>query len=126
MGKQQNRDKALAALMEGGSLTEAAEKAGISRRTLYTYLHDDLEFARAYKAANDQRVLLRSETLEAERCRASAVILEIMEDKNQSGANRLKAAQLVLDQVKAQTELATSIISRNIARNKDLFDQTIE
>lgn len=126
MGKQQTRERALTALIEGGTLTEAAEKAGISRRTLYSYLHDDIEFARAYKQTVDQQALLRLETLENERRRASAVLLEIMEDKGQPGANRIKAAQLALDQAKAQAELAAAISTRNIDRNKGLFDQTIE
>lgn len=41
MSKDLKKDRALTALLESNTLTEAAEKAGISRKTLYNYIRND-------------------------------------------------------------------------------------
>lgn len=45
----QTQMKALNALATTRNLSEAAEKAGISRKTLYHYIHNVYEFATAYR-----------------------------------------------------------------------------
>ena len=47
--RDQKKQAALEALMQSSTLTEAAEKAGISRKTLYSYIRHDFEFSHAYK-----------------------------------------------------------------------------
>lgn len=49
MANNQKKTAALVALADSKTLSEAAGKAGISPRTLYTYIHDDLEFSKAYR-----------------------------------------------------------------------------
>jgi len=120
------KNQALAALLESSSISEAAEKAGISRRTMYNYLHEDIDFARAYKALQEEAATLHLERLENERERAAAVMLELMEDKEQPGAVRLKAAQAVIEAASNQAEAVAAIANRNIGRNKDMFDMRID
>lgn len=50
MAKQNNQEKALTALLNSTSITEAATKSGLSERTLYRFL-EDAEFKAEYKAA---------------------------------------------------------------------------
>ena len=49
MANNQKKTAALVALADSKTLSEAAGKAGISPRTLYTYIHDDLEFSETYR-----------------------------------------------------------------------------
>ena len=120
------KNQALAALLESSSISEAAEKAGISRRTMYNYLHEDIDFARAYKALQEEAATLHLERLEQSRERAAAVMLELMEDKQQPGAVRLKAAQAIVEAATLQAGAVKAIASRNVNRNKDMFDMSID
>ena len=119
-------NQALAALLESSSISEAAEKAGISRRTMYNYLHEDIDFARAYKALQEEAATLHLERLEQNRERAVAVMLELMEDKQQPGAVRLKAAQAIVGAATLQAGAVEAIASHNVNRNKDMFDMSID
>lgn len=42
------KEKALAALLDNNTMTDAANAAGISRKTLYNYLNNDEEFKKRY------------------------------------------------------------------------------
>lgn len=92
-----NKEAALAALLDAPTLTAAAERAGIDRRTLYNYLHDDKDFARQYKRQRELRAIEQAEAAADEREAALAAIREVMTDAGQAGAVRLKAAEKLLD-----------------------------
>ena len=113
MSNSIKKQNVIDALMDSGTLTEAAEKAGISRKTLYNYMQKDTDFARAYRDARERLTLERLDNIEAEQAAAKAVILEIMNDKEQNSAIRLKAAQTILDAGKAVMQGAQEIISNN-------------
>ncbi len=118
----QKKQAALAALMSSSTLTETAEKAGIDRRTLYNYLHNDIDFARAYcEMRNMQAVNLLDEMTEC-RKQASKVIIELMNDKEQPGVVRLKAAQALLQAAANQNDIVGDIAQSNITANKDMWD----
>jgi predicted DNA-binding transcriptional regulator AlpA len=119
----QMKTRALAALLDSNTLTEAAEKAEISRKTLYNYMRDDSDFAKAYQAAQEQLVVEQMDALASDRERAKATILALMEDREQPAAIRLKAAQSIFDIVDAQQTRATSIVNGNVIslEEKELF-----
>lgn len=118
---KQSKARALDALLDSATLTEAAEKAGISRKTLYSYMRDDIEFARAFKAAQERLTLERIEAVEADRQRATKAIFALMDDKTQPGAVRLKAAQIILETATAAQDKAAAITNRNVTANNDPF-----
>lgn len=118
----QKRQAALAALMDSSTLTEAAEKAGISRRTMYGYLHNDIDFARAYDEARNRQAIAYMDALTARRERAQAVIMDLLEDTEQPAAIRLKAAQAILSAAADQDKTVAGITEQNIRANKDMFD----
>lgn len=120
----QKKDAALAALLDSGSMTEAAEKAGISRRTMYSYLHHDVDFARAYDEARNRQAIAYMDALTARRERAQAVIMDLLEDAKQPAAIRLKAAQMILSAAADQDKAIGKITRLNIEANKDLWDMT--
>lgn len=88
----QKKDLALTALISSNSLTEAAQSAGIDRRTLYNYLHNDLDFARAYDEIRDRQAIAYFDELINRRERALEIIMRVMEDEEQGTAIRLRAA----------------------------------
>lgn len=118
----QKRQAALAALMDSSTLTEAAEKAGIDRRTLYNYLHHDIEFARAYDEIRNRQAVAFMDDLNERRQRAHAVIMDLLEDTEQPAAIRLKAAQTILTAAAEQDKTVAGITAQNISANKDMWD----
>ncbi len=122
----QKKAAALAALLESNTLTEAAEKAGISRKTLYTYIREDFEFSKAYKSLREQEAISALERMEQQRERASGVLLSIMNDEEQPGMVRLKAAQAIMEAGDKQRSIVASIAEENVSKNApDLFDFSI-
>ena len=94
--KDLKRAAALEALQTETTFTAAAEKAGISRRTLYEYVYHDSEFAFEYRRQLRLRGLALAEQAARERDAAVDVIREIMQDGEQPAAVRLKAAEKML------------------------------
>lgn len=118
----QKRDAALAALLTCETLTEAAEQAGISRRTLYSYIHDDVDFARAYDAARNHQMTTFADTLHEKRMKAATIIADLMEDPEQPAAIRLRAAQTFINASAAQEKATGEIAAANIEANRDMLD----
>lgn len=115
------KEKALAALMDSNSLTEAAEKAGISRKTLYSYLHNDADFANAFEQLRNEQTVNYIDTINSDRDSARNVIRQIMNDAEQPAAVRLKAAQAILTEAENQDAIVNRIMNKNIDRNSAIF-----
>ena len=96
-----DKEKALAALMDAPTLTAAAEKAGIARRTLYNYLRKDSQFAWEYKRQRELRAIEQAEQAAEEREAALQVIRDVMNNDGVPAAVRLKAAIKLLDMANA-------------------------
>ena len=92
-GKQQ---KALAALITYPTREKAAEAAGITSKTLRTYLEDD-EFREAYEKAFAG--LVETATRQAQQSLTPALftLRSIAQDKNQSASARIQAARTLLE-----------------------------
>lgn len=122
---KQKKDAALEALLDSDSLSEAAEKAGIARRTLYGYIHNDVDFARAYEQARNRQAVACMDALAAHRERAYQVIADMLEDITQPAGIRLKAAQVILAAAGEQARIVAGISRENVTANKELFDLSI-
>ena len=115
------KQAALAALADSSTLTEAAEKAGISRRTLYGYIRNDIDFSVAYKSLREQATLKAFDAAAEQRDQASKVVASIMNDEAQPGAVRLKAALSIIDKAdKLESELY-NIASTHVRANHSIF-----
>jgi len=112
---------ALAALAESSTLTEAAEKAGISRRTLYGYIREDIEFSVAYKSMQEQATLRACEAAAARRAHASEVVEAIMDDETQPGAVRLKAALSIIDKADKLEAEVLSLADSHVKANHEYW-----
>ena len=102
--------KALAALLTQPTKEKAAAAAGITSKTLRSYL-DDPEFQCEYRKAFDG--LVRDATRKAQQTLdpAIAVLREIMENGDENGQVRVSTARSVLEYGLRLTE-ATDILSR--------------
>ena len=87
--------------MDAPTLTAAAEKAGIARRTLYNYLRKDSQFAWEYKRQRELRAIEQAEQAAEEREAALQVIRDVMNNDGVPAAVRLKAAVKLLDMANA-------------------------
>ena len=112
----QKKAAALAALMECDTFTEAAEKAGISRKTLYNYLTEDQEFATAHRAMQERRTLERADKAEANFDLAVKTVLELMEYGKAPPAVRLKAALSLMEATSADRDRCGELAQRNKER----------
>ena len=106
MNKDQSKARALAAMLDSSTLTEAADKAGISRKTLYNYIRNDADFGTAYRAARDQIAIEQMEALNNGKERATRVLLDLMDDAKQPASIRIKAAQTILSAATKQHDIA--------------------
>ena len=97
--KDQKKQRALTALVETGSLSEASERAGISRRTLYNYLSKDHDFAVAYQETQEQIILSLVDDVTGRMTKAMDVIMDIMQDENVKPETRLRASESLLSQL---------------------------
>ena len=70
MAKIINKEKALTALIESGSVVEAAEKSGLTRETLFRYLREK-EFLKEFRDA--QRAVVENAVSEIQQATSDAV-----------------------------------------------------
>lgn len=95
--KPNNIDRALRALAECDSLTAAAEAAGLSRPTLYSYLRDK-SFRERLQQQRAVHAIERAEALQEARAAAIRTITSVMNDKTASPAARVMAAKALIQQ----------------------------
>ena len=119
---EQKQQAALMALLECNTLTDAAKKAGIARRTLYSYIHNDIAFARAYDEAQRLQAISSFDAMAARREQAHDVVMDILTDDQQPATVRLKAAQIILSSAADHEKTVATIASNDIAANTSLFD----
>lgn len=86
----------IAALLQHGTVREAAQAAGTTARTIYDRMQDR-EFTAEYSAAKNE--LLRKASISVNDKLAAAIdeVAAIMSDKNVNPAIRLQAAQTIIN-----------------------------
>lgn len=132
------RDRILNALIQSDTLTQAAQMAGCTRKTLYNYINNDPELVAEYSSLCDCITAKRLEQLEQASTLALQTISDIMQDQTSTPSARLKAAELILSASNAArvenrkyierlsnsnqflslfTSLASSVISDDLPEN---------
>lgn len=87
----------LEALAAAGSITEAAEMAGVSRKTVYSYMNADTEFIAAYRDMKRGQVRDIAETMNKGAEKAAAFIAGLLDDQTAPPSVRLAAAVKMLE-----------------------------
>ena len=108
---QATQTKALAALVEHGSITKAAEAANISRPTIYRLL-DDKCFRQRLEQMRAAMAIQRSDELADARKAAIQAIVAVMNDESAPPAARVMAAKAVLIQAAEADAAADSTLQK--------------
>lgn len=94
MPKENNKEKALAALLESASVIEAAQKSGLSPKTLYRYL-DDSEFKQEYQT--ERRRIFEQNIFRLQQIHGEAVETLQRNLTCENPAVEVRAAQIVIE-----------------------------
>ena len=89
-----NQQRALQALLTTSTISEAAEKSGLGRRTIHRYL-EDRAFSEAYNSARHRLVEETIAGLQKIGTEAVGVLHDALEDPDVNA--RIRAARAVLD-----------------------------
>lgn len=115
----QRREKALQALLNCSSRTAAASAAGISPRTLRSYLADPV-FAAELQRLQDEQIKDAAQRGRQGMIGAMDALRSIVDDENQNGQTRVQAARALL-------EFSLRLDEReNVLKRLDALEKTIE
>jgi len=92
--KTANKEKALTALLESATITEAAKKCGLNEKTLRRYL-DDAEFQKEFRAA--RRVVFEQNIVRLQSLHAGAVDTLERNLTCENPSVEVRAAQIIID-----------------------------
>lgn len=107
----QKRTCALQAVLSSVTLKEAADKAGISRKTLYRYMHEDNEFKAALASEMGSLLSTAKDGLQKALLPATGALYRMVCGEDAPDANKISACRTVLDYALKLTEI-NDIINR--------------
>ena len=105
-----DKERALACLLVSDSKAEAAEKAGISDRTLRAYLADPA-FKSEYQRRKRKLISDATQQIQKSMKIAISALREIIQRKSSKDSDRITAARLILEYSLRYTEI-TDILNR--------------
>ena len=91
------KDRALSALVSSTSIRQAAQIAGVSERSIYTWLRTDSEFQAAYRDIRADSLQTIADAISEKSIEAVEVLSTVMMDENASAGTRIRAAQTILE-----------------------------
>lgn len=91
-----SNEEIIAALLQSGTVKDAAAAVGVTPRTVYSRM-EDREFKAAYKAAKADIIRQAVYSINGKLSDAIDAIADIMIDKGNNAAVRLQAAQTILN-----------------------------
>ena len=89
--------KALEALLSNRSLSAAAKQAQVSRKTLYSYLHNDTDFAEAYSNIRKEILHTVTQRMNSAVISATEFLVLAVESPNAPIALKMQAGCKLLD-----------------------------
>lgn len=114
-------EEIIAAILQHGTLREAAEAAGIAPRTIYDRM-EDREFRALYMAAKNDIIRGAVFSINQKLSQAIDTVAEIMTDKENNPATRLQAAQTIINNAGKFAERLTRDEYNSRAEGKGPFD----
>ena len=102
--KAVSNEEIIAALLQSGSIADAAAAAGVSPRTIYERLHNDNDFRGEYAEAKNSIMRKAVFSINERLGEAIEAVTEIMQDKGVNAAVRLQAAQTIINNATKLTE----------------------
>ena len=118
--KTANREKALSALLESATITDAAKSCGLNEKTLRRYL-EDAEFQKEFRAA--RRVLFEQNIVRLQSLHAGAVDTLERNLTCENPSVEVRAAQIIIEGTRKDFE-TLDILERLEKIENEHFKQT--
>ncbi len=118
--KTANKEKALSALLESATITDAAQKCGLSDKTLRRYLEDE-EFQKEYRVA--RRLVFEQNIVRLQSLHAGAVDTLERNLNCENPSVEVRAAQIVIESSRKDFETLDILQRLEILENEH-FEQT--
>ena len=93
---EQNKSRAIAALMVEPTIGQAAKKARVSRRQLHTWLEQDPQFRRGLTKAQDAMLAAVVARLSGELQKSLDLLITVRDNESLSASVRMKAALAIM------------------------------
>lgn len=91
------RNNVLEALTAAKDIEEASQTAGVSRKTIYSYMANDTEFITAYRNIKREQLRDITDRMTLGATKATDYILSLLDDEEAPPAVRLQASVKLLD-----------------------------
>ncbi|GHV22459.1 hypothetical protein FACS189494_09320 [Spirochaetia bacterium] len=115
------RNEALAALVATNSITEAAGLAGITRKTLYNYLHNDTAFVIAYRNIKREQLRDTADKMREAADKAANYITGLLDDADAPAQVKLAAATKILELAGTYRDIEAQINENTLKDNSGSF-----
>ena len=99
------RDRVLEALLTSTTITEVAEKSGVSKRTIYNYFAQDDDFRKEYAVLRSANLREVSDRIADGVTCAVDVLREIATDSTVSASARVSACRTILENYMRMQEI---------------------
>ncbi len=119
--KTANREKALNALLESVSITEAAKRCGLNEKTLRRYLDDD-EFQKEFRSA--RRIVFEQNIIRLQSLHAGAVDTLERNLNCENPSVEVRAAQIIIEG--SRKDFETLDILERLEKIEDEHQKQIE
>lgn len=98
--------KAIEGLLTFRDMTAAADHAGVNPSTIYRWLREDEAFTQALKQAESVAISTLGRELITLGSKASKAVEAVLDDKESTAAQKLRAAEIILNNILKLRELA--------------------
>lgn len=116
-----SNEEIIAALLQHGTIKEAAEAAGIAPRTMYDRMHND-DFRREYADARAGVTRAAAAAINSKLSAAIETVTEIMQNPEANPAIRLQAAQTIITNAAKFADRLTADEAHSKAEHKTWVD----
>lgn len=118
-------EEIIAALLQNGSMAEAAQAVGISPRTVYDRMGTS-DFKAAYNAAKSDIVRTAVLQLNSSLSAAIAVVSDVMNNTENNAGTRLQAAKMILEYAAKFTDRLAAADKETANCSDSLFDYFVK
>lgn len=116
------RNNILEALMTAKNIEEASNLAGVSRKTIYQYLNNDIDLITQYRNIKREQLRELSESLSESTETALKNIIDIAEDKNTPPFVKLQANLKVIELFMKIRQVENGINEKIYQENKSPYE----
>ena len=124
MNDKLKRNNILEALLTSKNIEEASKKANVSRKTIYSYLHNDLELMTQYRNLKREQLRDISESLTLASTKAVTTLTDVLDDVGTEPKVKVQASSKILEMFMSIRALENDVNRYTIYENKDDFDFT--